>query len=133
MVQTIYFQILILIWLVICAWSDWKSGEVSNWLTIPPLVGAAIYALVEGQTSMILFFGALGGLTLLFFLNAMGGADVKILSILAGIWPMAFWGALLAQGVWGVVVLLRKGRRTTFRAVPAISIGAVMVFLWLLI
>ncbi len=133
MVQTIYFQILILIWLAICAWSDWKSGEVSNWLTIPPLVGAAIYALIEGQTTMILFISALGGLTLLFFLNAMGGADVKILSTLAGIWPVAFWGALLAQGVWGVVVLLRKGRRATFRAVPAISIGAVMGFLWLFI
>ena len=131
MVQEIYFQILIIVWLGVCAYLDAKTGEVSNWLTIPPLLGAAVYAVFNGQQAIYFFLAALGGLTILFFIHAMGGADVKILATLAGICPFAFWGALITQGIWGVVILLRKGRRSTFRAIPAISAGAIISFIYL--
>ena len=129
MVQGYLFQILILIWLGVCAWQDGKHGEVSNWLTIPPLVGAAAFAVYQGQQTVFLFYGALAGLTILFFLNAMGGADVKPLAVLAAIWLPAFIGAMVAQGVWGLVTWLRKGRQAEFRALPAMTSGALIVFI----
>lgn len=129
MVQGYLFQILILIWLGVCAWQDGKHGEVSNWLTIPPLVGAAAFAVYQGQQTVFLFLGALAGLTILFFLNAMGGADVKALAVLAALWLPAFIGAMVAQGVWGLVTWLRKGRQAEFRALPAMTVGALIVFI----
>ena len=129
MATELIFKGIILIWLGICAWQDAKHGEVSNWLTIPPLVVAAVYAVVQGEQLFVLFAAAFAGLTLLFFLNAIGGADVKILASLAGLWPTAFWGAMIAQGIWGVIALLRKGRKAEFRAVPAFAVGAVVSWL----
>lgn len=131
--QKIFLKILILIWLNVCAFFDWKKGEVSNWLTIPPLIGTALYVAVWDRTNLYLFIGALMGTMLLFFLNAMGGADMKILSTLAGLWVLAFWIAMLAQGIWGLVVMIRKGKHATFRAIPAMAVGSMISFIWFLL
>jgi Flp pilus assembly protein protease CpaA len=28
-------------WLAVCAWFDWRKGEVPNWLTLPGMAGAS--------------------------------------------------------------------------------------------
>ncbi len=131
--QKILFKILIIIWISCCAFFDWKKGEVSNWLTIPPLIGTALYVVIWDHTNLFLFLGALLGTMILFFLNAMGGADMKILSTLTGLWSQAFWAAALAQGIWGLMVLIKKGKHTNFRAIPAMAVGTIICFIWFLI
>ena len=131
--QKIFLKIIIVIWLSVCAYFDWKKGEVSNWLTIPPLIGTVLYVAVWDHTNLYLFLGALIGTIIFFFLNAMGGADMKVLSTLAGLWSQAFWIAVLAQGIWGLIVLLRNGKRATFRAIPAMAVGTVIGFIWILL
>jgi len=123
----IFIKISLIIWLLICAWEDLKKGEVSNWLTIPPLVFAA-FLVVYTRDNLVMFFSTLAILVLFYYLNALGGADVKILLALVGLWPVGFWGALIVQGIWGFILMLRKGKKAEFRAVPSFAIGALLVF-----
>jgi prepilin peptidase CpaA len=127
--QDTFIKIILIGWLLVCAIQDWREGEVSNWLTVPALILAATYALWRGGENLSWFAVALVGFSALLYLDVVGGADVKILASLAGIWPMAFLGALFAQGLWGVVVLTQKGRGSAFRAVPTYLLGAVIISL----
>lgn len=134
MVQNTVFKIIILIWLGFCAWQDWRTGEVSNWLTIPSMLAAGIFALFMGRESVIIYFAAMLAVFVLFYLGSLGGADAKILITLAGLWPLAFVAAILVQGVWGLIVLIHKGRTAGFRAVPSYAAGVLfcllMGFVW---
>ena len=129
MVQETIVKIILLIWLAGCAWQDWRVGEVSNWLTLPPMAAAGVYALLAGGDTLLIFIAALIGVFILFCLGSLGGADAKILVVLAGLWPAAFLGAILVQGIWGIIVMLRSGRSTTFRAIPTYAAGAIISLL----
>ena len=120
-------------WLCICAWQDWKTGEVSNWLTIPPFLYSFFHIVFFNKEIMIQFAVIFVILIIFYLINAMGGADVKILTTLIGLWPTAFWGALIVQGVWGLVEIIRKGKKTTFKAIPSFAIGAILGWLLFLI
>ena len=104
-------------------------GEVSNWLTLPFMAAAGVYALMTGGDALLIFIAALIGVFILFYLGGLGGADAKILAVLAGFWPAAFLGALLVQGIWGIIVMLRSGRFATFRAIPTYAAGAIISLL----
>jgi prepilin peptidase CpaA len=123
---------IVMIWLIACAIYDWMHGEVPNWLTLPGMAAGIIYAIIIGGDRLIILAAAFIGLILLFVLKSMGGADVKVLTALAGLWPAALLAALLAQGIWGAVVLIRKGRGMEFRAIPAYALGAAVSVIILL-
>ena len=129
MVQDTLVKVLVLIWLLVCAWQDWRTGEVANWLTLPPMAAAGIFALFAGRDAVLFFVAALMGVFILFYLGSFGGADAKILVVLAGFWPLAFLAAVLVQGVWGMVMMLRQGRKSGFRAVPTYAAGAMICLL----
>ncbi|MCB9666538.1 MAG: prepilin peptidase [Myxococcales bacterium] len=74
--------------LVVCAvaaFTDWRTGQIPNWLTLPPLVIAPIYfGLTEGAWGLA---RSLLGILIcslvplfLFWRQAMGGGDVKLLA-----------------------------------------------------
>jgi len=125
-VQDTIFKIILLIWLCGCAWQDWRVGEVSNWLTLPPMVASGLTALLAGGDKLVIFSVALISVFILYYLGNFGGADAKILVGLAGLWPAAFLAAILVQGGWGLVLMLRKGRSAGFRAVPTYAAGALI-------
>lgn len=129
MAENALIKIIVLIWLGVCAWQDWRVGEVSNWLTVPPMPAALVYAVSGGGNAWMWMAAAGLGSFVLFSLGAMGGADAKILITLAGVWPAAMLGSLLVQGVWGVVVLIRQGRGAKFRAIPAYALGSLLSIL----
>ena len=129
MVQDTIFKIILLTWLCGCAWQDWRVGEVSNWLTLPAMTTVAVYAFLAGGNPLLFFIAALIGVFILFYFGSLGGADAKILVVLAGFWPAAFLGAILVQGGWGVIVMLRNGRTAGFRAVPTYAAGALICLL----
>jgi len=115
---------IVISWMTACAFYDWKHGEVPNWLTLPGMAAGIIYAIVVGGDRLIILGAAFIGLLVLYILKSMGGADVKVLTALAGLWPTALLAAFLVQGIWGAVVLIRKGRGAEFRAIPAYALGA---------
>ena len=124
--EQLIISALVLVWLVVCAIQDWKSGEVSNWLTIPAMALGMGYAVYMGRERLILVAAALAGMMLLYVLGSLGGADVKVLVTLAGLWPAAMLAALLVQGIWGGIVLIKQGRGAEFRAIPAYAVGAIL-------
>ena len=126
MTEQLIISAVVLVWLVVCAIQDWKSGEVSNWLTIPAMALGMGYAVYMGRERLILVAAALAGLMLLYVLGSLGGADVKVLVALAGLWPTAMLAALLVQGIWGGIVLIKQGRGAEFRAIPAYALGAIL-------
>jgi Flp pilus assembly protein protease CpaA len=128
-VQDATIKIILVIWLFVCAWQDFREGEVSNWLTIPAMLASGIFALISGRDAFLFYVAVLVGVFILFYIGNFGGADAKILVVLAGYWPWAFIAAILVQGVWGLVMLVRKGRTAGFRAVPTYAAGVLVCLL----
>ena len=97
----------------IAAVTDWRTGEIPNWLTLPPMVVAPIaYGIMQG------IWGAVGAIAaivvsglvpyLLFRRGAAGGGDVKLFAAI---------GAIAGMEV-GIEVQL-----VTFMAAALISLG----------
>ena len=121
-----------IIWLIICAILDARFGEVPNWLTIPVMFIGIIYAIFIGWERVGLVAIAFVALIILFYLGSMGGADVKVLTALAGLWPAAMIAAFITQGLWGIVVIIKNGRGSEFRAIPSYALGALLSALLLI-
>jgi len=119
------------IWLTVCAIQDARTGEVSNWLTLPGMAAGIIYSAFIGWDRVAIVGAALAATLLLFFIGSMGGADVKVLTGLAGLWPTAMIAAFLVQGIWGMIVIIRKGKGSEFRAIPSYALGAALSVLLL--
>jgi len=132
MIEQIIVSSIAILWLAACAILDWKHGEVSNWLTVPGMLAGFAYALMTGGERLVVLAAAFVGLIILYFLGSLGGADVKVLTALAGLWPTAMLAALLVQGIWGIIVLIRSGHGTRFRAIPAYALGAAISVLFIL-
>ena len=132
MLEQWVIALLVILWLGACAIIDARDGEVSNWLTMPGMVIGVGYALFKGGDRLIILGAAIGLLMLLFLLGSMGGADVKVLTALAGLWPTALFVAFFVQGIWGIIVLIKRGRGTEFRAIPSYAVGALLSALLLI-
>lgn len=74
----------------VAAVTDWRTGFIPNWLTLPPIVlGPIVYGIVDGLAG---FLGSLiaivlcGVIPLLMFrVRGMAGGDVKLFAALAAI------------------------------------------------
>ena len=132
MIEQWVIAVLVILWLGACAFIDARDGEVSNWLTMPGMAIGVGYALFKGGDRLIILGAAFGLLMLLFLLGSMGGADVKVLTALAGLWPTALFVAFFVQGIWGIIVLIKRGRGTEFRAIPSYAVGALLSALLLI-
>ncbi|MDH5492197.1 MAG: A24 family peptidase [Myxococcales bacterium] len=87
--QAILHAIAVLV-AAIAATSDWRRGEIPNWLTLPPLLIAPLaYALIWGRGAALLSIGGLFVCGLVPFLlwrrHAMGGGDVKLFASIGAI------------------------------------------------
>ena len=74
----------------VAAWCDWRTGEIPNWLTLPPVVVAPVaYGVAFGIELALhsLTAALLSALVpyLLFRRGAMGGGDVKLFGALGAI------------------------------------------------
>lgn len=120
--------------LLLAGIQDWRSREVSNWLSIPLwLAGLAgmlwrlVFHLDELALGILLVFLLLTAAALL---GWMGGADYKALVGLFGLWPLGGLAALLGCGLWGgLAVLLSRDRRAAFPGVSAMALSAALTFL----
>ncbi|MDJ0763233.1 MAG: A24 family peptidase [Myxococcota bacterium] len=106
------------------AWTDWRSGRIPNWLTLPAIGCGFLIGLIGGGGRGVLLsvIAALISLLVplvLFRLKAMGGGDVKLfaaLGALLGAGPgleiqlvAFFFGALQGIGVWAKQGQLKQG------------------------
>ncbi len=118
-------DLLIPLWLLACAMSDWRSRRVPNAYTYGFLFAAAASLLLQGQTlsgtslqNGLLGLAIAGLLTLPgFVLNRLGGGDVKLL---AGLGLATSPLTVIVTFVVGTLVLVLAvlAQRLTRRAPP---------------
>jgi Flp pilus assembly protein protease CpaA len=120
-------HILIALWLLACAAFDLRKGVVPNGLTLPMLFIGAGAAILGGRGTTAFFVGVFMFLATLYGFGLMGGADVKILAALAGLWPGCLIAITAGLALWVLIRRVRK-RGEDFYAVPPMAASA-----WVLI
>lgn len=112
----------------IAAITDWRTGQIPNWLTLPVVVGAPLAYLVwlgtPGLIASLIGLAACGLIPyLLFRNNAIGGGDVKLFAALGAVGGLqlgieAQLFGLGAAAIFGLVLIAWRGalRRTLMTA-----------------
>jgi prepilin peptidase CpaA len=105
--------------------TDWRRGEIPNWLTFPPLVIGPLFWLLVGGfngTGLELLLRSVLGIAvcsivpyLLWRRNALGGGDVKIVAALGGL-VHGYYGlemilaGLIASSIYALLRLAWEGK-----------------------
>ena len=118
-----YFSVFLL--MIFAAVQDYKTREVSNWITIPIFISGVVVMCVSRPPLAIIV-----SLILLFIWHKgwMGGADVKALVGLLGIWSTAALVSIFTIGVQGLITRLR-GKKSA-PGLVAIAAGVGLTYLW---
>lgn len=124
----VILRALVMIWLAVCAWQDWRSRKVSNTLTQPALVLAemsSLVILVRGDWMPFVRFW-LSFLVLMWVFQRGGtrGADIKVICSLSVFWPAAFYLALMT---WALLGLRSRESYPALVAVAAVAWGVFLV------
>ena len=121
--------------LVIGGVQVWKTGEVSNWISVPLFSMGAIAPilrlfLLDNMSVNILSLFVMGVITYAAIKGWMGGADWKVLVGLFGVWALAGFAALLVAGAWGGILILKTGdRNRRFPGVTAFAFAACLTYI----
>jgi prepilin peptidase CpaA len=127
------------LWLVplllvaVAAWHDLRTREIPDWISLALLGWGAVVAVAAwtGAAWLALLLGAVLGFALtapLFWLDAIGGGDVKLVAALGAVlgpwWLLValFWIAV-AGGGFALAAKLRGEK--DFAYVPAILLGLI--------
>ena len=118
-----YFSVVLL--MILAAVQDYRNREVSNWITIPIFISGVVVMCVSRPPLAIIV-----SLILLFIWHKgwMGGADVKALVGLLGIWSTAAFVSIFAIGVQGLITRFRAKKSAP--GLVAIAAGVGLTYLW---
>ncbi len=122
----IWTHLALILWIVVCAVQDLRRWQVSNWLTVPPFVAAGMWAVWHGGATLLLFGMVTLVMLVSFWKGGAGGADGKILAVLAVFMPTGFLLAVILQGLVGAWLWMRYGKGVRFPAVPVFAAGALL-------
>ena len=117
-------KVVVLVLLVIAAVQDYKTREVSNWITIP-LFLLGLFALMFLHSVLPII-----AMTLLFVSwvkGWLGAADAKVLIGLFGVWSLSAIVSMLLLGIYGAYLLGRQDEKS-FPGLVTIAIGAGLTF-----
>lgn len=96
-----FVLILLILWLVICAVLDFRTNEVSNWLTLPPLALALIARIAGVLTTPWWNIGIVWLLAVILWRRgALGGADAKAWMLFAMLGNSVLWVAYFGLVIW---------------------------------
>ena len=110
--SSIWLFPLIFLWFTICAWLDWRTREVSNWLTLPAIPIALAMRLL-GWTNGSWWLAAIVavGVIVLWLIGGMGGADSKGWLTFALLGDEVILAAAMGILVWyGAIWLYHRSR-----------------------
>jgi len=95
----------LVLWLAICAFQDYRNGEVSNWLPLPPLGLSLAARLVGCLTTPWWTIGLVCALALLLWYGEkLGGADAKAWLTFSLLGDEILWGAFIGLMIWYAAV-----------------------------
>lgn len=129
---------MVILWLGVCAWQDWKQRQVSNWLTLPPLALALGLRLLGFANGPLLLLPLILTATLVAWRGGwMGGADAKVMAALAladvrlALWAWVgatlWYGSLFAYGRF----IVKDRDRIRLPGMLGFLLGAGAYWLWL--
>ena len=96
---------LLLTWLVICAYQDYRHGEVSNWLTLPPLGLSLAARLASWLTTAWWTIALVWALAIfLWYRGKLGGADAKAWMTFSLLGNGILWSAYMGLLIWYAAV-----------------------------
>ena len=120
--MTFLLPTLLLLWLLVCAIFDQRTNEVPNLLTIPPFIGALVWATFQGGYALFATLFTLGMVACLWAFGQLGGADGKVLVTLASTWSRGLIGACIGMAVWALYHRMKPRP-----ALPGVFGGAFLV------
>ena len=101
---------LLLLWLIACAIQDYRTGEVSNWLTLPPLVLSLVARLGGWLTAPWGIIFAVWTLALiLWHKGKLGGADAKAWMTFSLLGNGVLWSAYIGLMIWYFAIVWAIG------------------------
>ena len=109
---------------------DCRKREVADWLTWPPFVAGLMALVVRVADLDLLPLVVSLFLLAAWYLDWVGGADVRIWIGLWGLWPLAGFLALLVTGLWGLVLVLGGRGKEKIPALvsTALAVGSLFTF-----
>lgn len=130
MTSDLIASLLATLWLFVCAIFDQRSRHVSNGLTLPAILLALAFRMIQGasgdQTLQLIVM--IVPMYLAWQKGLLGGADFKMLFALALLGPglvVAAWGGV-ALYLFGRLVL-RRVRRMRFAGAPGFAFGVALL------
>lgn len=114
-------------------WQDWKTREVSNWLSLPlwmlGMVGLA-HRFLHGDPLAPFSLLVIVLLTVAALRDWMGGADWKVLVGLWGLWTLGGLAALIGAGLWGMAAMIRThDKNVSFPGIAAFALSLLLTFI----
>lgn len=124
--MTNFLDLALVLWLLPCAFQDYRTRRVSNWLTVPAFFGAWPLALWLGGSDRLAFVLAVfAGCWFAWQMKGMGAADGKMATALAAVSPPALGISVLLLTLGFVRMRLWNGKRTSLPAGVAFYGGMV--------
>lgn len=101
--------------LLVAGFTDWRSGRIPNWLTLPAMLGGLVFWLIVGaimndelshwymaKQSGFALACALVPMAVLYAAGGLGGGDVKLMGVVGAL--SADWRCVLATAMYGFIV-----------------------------
>ena len=119
-----------LCWLMPCAIQDWRTRQVSNWLTLPAIALSLIARMIGWSQSPWWLIFLVTALALgLWYFDQLGGADAKGWIAFALLGERILLGAALGLLIWFVVFRALRLGTTRTPGYPGYILGVFMSFL----
>lgn len=113
-------DLVLILFLLTCAYTDFRRRLIYNRVLLPVVVFALIYAALSGgvREAWLSIAGMILGLALLiipFYFGGIGAGDVKMLATIGALQgPVftlhAFFVSAVVGGIWAFVYLFRRGK-----------------------
>jgi len=103
--MTTYVFAILLLWLIACAIQDYHTGEVSNWLNLPPLIlslTARLAGWLVAPWGIVFVVWTLA--LILWHKGKLGGADAKAWMTFSLLGNGVLWSAYFGLMIWYAAV-----------------------------